>query len=159
MSIPGQPLKLRDGAQPQQSRVQDNLTALLTPISTALGATPILGAAPPAWISLDVASALVSFVAGSSFLRPSYHVDALRYCHHKGNLTDAGAGTPQGTVLFRLPQEIWPAYTGYYPAWSGGGAALPWSAFIITPGGVVTNAGALGAGGTYSWDFEYRLGS
>ena len=72
------------GLDAQQSRTQDNVSQVLTPVAKALQNTPIMGAPPPSWILPSLLNGYASFGLGTA--APAFHRDALGYVHLKGLL-------------------------------------------------------------------------
>ena len=130
------------GADPQQSRVQDNVQSVLGPLAKAVQNTPIMGAAPPAWIR---PSLLNGFTAGAPFPLPAYHRDCLGYVHVKGFVTNfTGAPIAGSTDAFVLPPGYRPNEVRSFPSFDGAGAS---QVVGVTPSGrvrfllAVANAG------------------
>lgn len=75
------------GADEQQSRVQDNINAVLSPVAKALQNTPIMGAASPAWATASLLNGWTNAIATEPV---QYFRDALGFVHFRGGLV---AGT------------------------------------------------------------------
>lgn len=89
--------------------MQDNIQGVLGPVAQALQATPIMGAAPPAWI---LGSPLNDFVTPSTagFMPISFHRDALGYVHVQMSVTHV-AGIAALSNIFQLPMGYRPSVT------------------------------------------------
>lgn len=150
--MPGSPnlfLKLR--TENHSTRVQDNVGASLSPIATALNATPIMGAAPPPWIRPELATGWAN--TGAPFALAGYHRDALGYVHGKGVLFNASGGAlPPGTPILTLAM-------GYRPAevqrFSVPGAGVTAQELTITSAGVVSNNAAVANGAAIDLVFNF----
>lgn len=81
------------GPDEQQSRVQDNINAVLSPVAKALQNTPIMGAASPAWTT---ATLLNGWTNNTAVLPAQYFKDALGFVHMRAAIT---AGTLNAVVL------------------------------------------------------------
>lgn len=92
------------GPDIQQSRVQDNVQAVLGPVAQALQSTPIMGAAPPSWIAPSPLNGWANIGGIRSPL--GFHKDALGYVHLRGYML---AGT-LNAAAFNLPLGYRPAY-------------------------------------------------
>ncbi len=90
------------------SRVQDNISATLNPVASALQATPIMGAPPPPWVRPDILNGFSQTASPQPVC--AFHLDALDYVHVKLALTHA-AGTAAGTSAFILPLGFRPLET------------------------------------------------
>lgn len=133
--------KLR-GADPQQSRTQDNIASQVDPISSALRLTPIMGAPVPSWIPPNLTIGFAN--TGGALASVGYHMDALHYVHMQGSLTHA-AGTAAGSTIFTLPAGYRPQKNIRLAVRGTAGAAQ----FVtITNAGIVQNGLVLAAGGT-----------
>lgn len=155
--------KLRTNEQPQQSRTQDNVSQVLTPIATALSATPLLGAPPPAWVAEDFVGTSWGFYAGvagsnsASFPHPAHHMDALGYVHIRGAASNASAALAVDLAVVRLPKGLRPNVAVPFPA-VGIGATLTAGAFFLvldTNGFLSTYSVDVPAGEAFSWSFSY----
>lgn len=127
-------------------RSNDAISNLVTPLAQALLATPIRGAAPPAWIGPDLKADFVN-VAG----RPSgFHKNALSYVYGKGRVSTA-AGQAAGTTVYQFPAGYWPAEAITF--------AVPGSAgfqtITVSSGGVVSNDAVIAAAGTIDLVFSF----
>jgi hypothetical protein len=129
-------------ADPLTSRVQDQLATTLNPVAQAVASTPIMGAAPPAWVRPDLVNGFAD-AAGPSTALTAFHRDALGYTWLRLNLSSA-VGTAALTVACVLPVGYRPSETLVFP---GVGAAGAFSPFLITPAGEVKNGLVLAAGG------------
>lgn len=146
MTAPSQFPRLRGDAH--DSRTQDNIAGTLTPIASALNATPIMGAAAPAWIAPDLVADFANY--GSGFAVAGYHKDCLGYVHGKGKITSA-AGVAIGFVMLILPTGYRPSETLTF-AVEGSGA---FQSIRVAPNGEVSPAIAVAAGGTVDLDFSF----
>lgn len=136
------------GSDVQQSRVQDNVSALVGPVAKALQNTPIMGGAPPAWIAPNRLSALADLLGGYHPL--GYHRDALGYVHVTGGVASA-TGVAAGTTAFVLAQGYRPAYQVTFM----GTTATVGGIVDVTPDGRVTMVSAVAAGGYYTFEFSF----
>jgi hypothetical protein len=134
--------RLYDAGQPQQSRVQDNLAALVGPVAKALQNTPIMGAAAPAWVPLALASA---FTAATGYAAPSMHKDALGYVHVRGRATSAAGVAANATLVPAWPQGFRPSAASVRQFPASGGTTYQALAFSVL--GVVTVLNAVGVAG------------
>ncbi len=134
-------IKLR-GGDPAASRTQDNISAQMQPVATALAATPIMGAPPPNWIAPTLVGGFAN--TGGALAIAGFHKDALGYVHMKGALTNA-AGTAAATIIFTLPIGYRPAATQRFSVRGFAGAV---QAVSITSVGLVSNDLVLAAGDT-----------
>jgi hypothetical protein len=88
------------------NRQTDAIARVVDETAQQVQATPIGGAAPPAWVRPQL---LNGFVDTALMAAPAaYHVDALRYVHLCGAV-DTAAGCAAGTEVFRLPAGARPA--------------------------------------------------
>jgi hypothetical protein len=150
VTIPNQFPKLRTDGQPQQSRVQDNVSTLLAPIAAALGRTPLLGGLP-AWTNLDVLNGLSSGYVANAFVGPQFHIDGFRYCHVRGKVTNATAGAIALSIA-RLPSGARPiAYTYFRTIYSLAGATVN---LIVQPDGFIL-PDSIAAGENINFSFEF----
>lgn len=92
------------GPDAQQSRVQDNVQGVLGPVAQALQSTPIMGAAPPAWIQPDLLNGWTNL--GGTAAPAGFHKNALGYVYVRGQLA---AGT-LSAVMWSLPRGYRPGY-------------------------------------------------
>jgi hypothetical protein len=153
MALPNQPLKLRTPEQPQQSRTQDNFAALLTPIATALSATPIMGAAPPAWIQFEpLLSGMTAL--GQGWRNPSFHKDALSYTHVTFAMSTAGIVAFTSNLIL-LPVGYRPSQRIQFPVFVNNGGVSGINAVYVSPDGNVQNFAALAAGDTIFATFSF----
>jgi len=135
--------------EPLQSRVQDNIAKVLTPISKNLNGTPIMGAPPPAWISPVLLNVWANF--GAPYAVAGYHLDALRYVHIKGRVKNtSGAGS--SAVIFTLPLGYRPMETHRISALGDG--VTP-NALVIKSDGTITPASAIGAGNSIDLEVTF----
>jgi len=133
--------KLRNGEQPQQSRVQDNISQTVGPVVAAVNKTPMGGAAPPPWVSLALAGGFAN-VTGNAVA--ASHLDALKYVHLKFGVANA-AGCAANTAMLTLPAGQMPLETIRF-AVRGTGATAQF--ITITNAGVVSVDVAVAAAGT-----------
>lgn len=138
------------GPDAQQSRVQDNVSALVTPVARALQGTPIMGAPPPAWI---LATPLNGFSTPSSagFPSISFHRDALGYVHVKMSVAHVG-GTAALSTIFELPigyrsKETLP--------FAGMAAAGAYQGVFVLANGQVQNRLIMAAGAVLYANFSF----
>lgn len=111
-------------------------------------ATPIMGAAPPAWIRPPLQSGFVD--NGPPWAPARYHRDALGYVHVQGYVVNP-AGTGAGSTIFVFPP-------GYRPNSDLAFVSNLAGAFAVT---AVTSVGvffafpviAAGAGVTFTFSF------
>lgn len=140
MATPSQFLKLRGEGQP--ARAQDNISATLTPIANALGATPIMGANPPPWIAMDLLGGVVATTAQRV---PTYHRDALGYVWAGGSFTAPGGGLLATAVVWTFPMGYRPESAIHFVAQSVGALQF----LTVAPNGDVSvDQAVLGAGVT-----------
>lgn len=134
--------KLR-GPDGMLSRVQDNVDLVLGPVAKALGATPIMGAAAPAWVPLVILSPLWAQLALPE-AQGAVHKDALGYVWTKGTYSSA-AGDPSGTTVVQYPVGYRPKERLRVMAPSNGLVYL-----LMEPDGSVITGLAVPAGGSIS---------
>lgn len=142
--------RLRSGAE--LSRVQDQVASVVNPVAQAVGTTPMLGAAPPAWLPADLLNGF-TWVGGTT-AQPSSHLDALRYVHTRGFAINNTGGLLTGVPVLRLPSGSWPAVDFIQPASAQG--SIFGTGFNIT----VTQDGFLipddvPNGDSFSWYFSF----
>jgi hypothetical protein len=140
--------RLRGDGQP--ARVQDNVGAVLDPIAKALNSTPIMGAAPPAWVKPDLAA---GFAQTSGAVAMGYHKDALGYFHSKGRATHA-AGCAANTTLLTLPKGYRPAEAQSFPV---RGNAATYQSLTVSLTGAVSVDVAIAAGGTVDFTISFLV--
>ncbi len=146
-SSPSKFLQLR--TEEHSSRVQDNINATLRPLAQAVGATPIMGAPPPAWISPNLLADFVNVGGGSA--TAGYHRDALGYVHIKG-LVSTAAGTAANTTIFTIAMGYRPKESLLLPVFGTAGAVQ----FVtITPAGAVQARLLIAAGGSIGLNVTY----
>jgi len=136
--------KLRGEAH--DARTTDNVSAVLNPLAAAVGATPIMGAAPPSWIRPDPVAGFVqltSIAVGFGVQQTAYHRDALGYTWLKVALTTA-AGSAPNAPLFTLISGYRPEEDTALTAFNGTTGAV--SPLGVARSGVVSSLAALGAG-------------
>ena len=148
MSAPANFLKLR-GIDATQTRTQDNINGTLAPVAAALGATPIMGAPPPAWIRPDILNGYGQLAAPLPLC--AYHKDALGYVHTKIAL-DHAAGAVAGTVAFVYGSGYRPSETLTF---SGCDAAGVLMAMTLDSAGNLSNLAALAAADTVRMCFSF----
>lgn len=149
MAAPSQFLQLR--VDELSSRVQDNINATLRPLAEAIGATPIMGAPPPAWIAPSLVNGFAN--QGLGFAVAGYHKDALGYVHAKGVILDStAAGIAANTAAFTFGKGYRPAETLLIPAY---GAAATVQFLSVSPAGVVTVLVALAASARLGFYFSF----
>ena len=132
--------KLR-GPDGQASRVQDNVAKQLQPISSALAATPIMGAAPSAWVGL---APMADFANIAGFAPLSYRLDCLKQLWLIGSVITA-AGVLASTQVCALPIGFRPRYLMRFVV---RGDAATFQSVTISPTGAVVAELAIGAGGS-----------
>lgn len=132
MASPAFP-KLR-GADAQQSRVQDNVSAQLQPIAQALSVTPIMGTVPQ-WIASELLNGWVNF--GSPFATAAYYKDALMRVWSRGTLSNP-TGAPLAAVVLKFPLGLRPAQRQRLPVVGDSGTFNFLTVDVdgtVTPGG------------------------
>lgn len=139
--------RLRGEGQP--TRAQDNVAAVLDPLAEAVGNTPIMGAAPPAWIRPDLTGGYSQTAAPQPIT--AFHKDALGYVHVKVGLTHA-AGTAAGTTAFTFPAGYRPSETLTF---AGSDAVGLLVAMTLTMAGVFANLAVLAAGDQVRLNFTF----
>lgn len=132
-------LNLR-GIDASQNRQTDAVARLLDATARQVQATPIGGAAPPAWVRPQLLNGFTD--AGAPYNVASYHVDALGYVHLSGVVATA-AGTPAWTPIFVLPVEARPLFQRLVPAIDPVG---PLATLAVSADGVVAAVTILGPG-------------
>lgn len=137
---------------PTLARLQDNVDATLAPLATAVISTPIMGAAPPAWIRPELSAGWVMLaVTSAAYSQPAFHRDALGYVHSKGFPIN-NSGGPLTGAIFTFPR-------GYRPGESTRfiveGTGLAQNIISVTPNGNVTPQTAVINGGTVSLVFSF----
>jgi hypothetical protein len=138
------------GGTPSESRTQDNVQTVLGPLANRLGATPIMGAAPPAWIRTALSG---GFTTLAPLTLPAYHRDALGYVHVKGVLVNlTGAPIAGGVVAFTLPAGYRPNESRGFPSNDGAGGAQE---VVVTPAGAVSFLLAVANAGSGSVEFSF----
>jgi hypothetical protein len=140
---------LPDGTVDPQalSRIQDNINSTLRPAVAELAKTPIMGAAPPAWI---YPSLLNGWVANTAYARAAFHRDALGYVHIKGSaLNSTGGG--MALAMFLLPVGYRPSDTNVFAAVDDAGGVRPCS---VGPDGFVF-PDVIAAGDTQYFNFTF----
>jgi hypothetical protein len=137
-------------ADVQQSRVQDNIAALVTPVAKALQNTPIMGAPPPAWIKPTCINGFTS-PASTAFPVASFHKDALGYVHVKMSVTHAG-GTAALSTIYLLPVGYRPSET---LAFAGMAAAGAYQGVFVLKTGAVQNRLIMAAGAVLYVNFSF----
>lgn len=142
-------LKLRNAGDIQSNRVQDNVSATLGPVATALANTPIMGAPPPSWIRPALLSDFVN--VGGGFALTAYNRDALGYVHSKGVVSTA-AGHAAGTAIYSLPMGYRPSETQRFPVRGNAGAV---QSVVISPNGLVACGLVIAAAGTIDLVFSF----
>ncbi len=151
MALSSKFAKVLDKADPQQSRVQDNVNSVLEPVARYVQATPIMGAPPPAWIYPNFADANWSnaLIAGTTppFLgttaKLAFHKDALGYVHFKGLVTSA-TNRASAQLMFTLPSGYAPKDVLFFNCYSTTGTAND-DTIVIYPTGAVA-CGTITAG-------------
>ena len=111
----GSMLKLRGEGQP--SRVQDNVGATLNPLAEAVGTTPIMDAAPPAWIRPDIISTSGYAQAPAPLCDTAYHRDALGYVHGKASLLTAAGAFQLVSAPAHFYETIFGRFLGLFPGY------------------------------------------
>jgi hypothetical protein len=133
------------GTDAQQSRVQDNVSALVSPLARALQNTPIMGAAPVPYVAPSRQAALADLLGGYAPL--GFRVDQMGNVHLRGGVLSA-AGVAANTVAFVLPVAARPAYQHDFATTQGPGIFQITSVF--SDGRVVmVNAIAAGSWSTF----------
>jgi len=140
--------KLR-GDSEHSSRTQDNIAATLTPLATALAATPIMGARLPAWIRPDLLNGFADY--GSPFAIVGFHKDALGYVHCKGVMIHA-AGCAAATVIMIFPLGYRPLETQRF---SVPGAAVTVQEITVDAAGNASPNAAIAAGAACDFSFIF----
>lgn len=136
------------GPDAQQSRVQDNVQSVLSPLARALQGTPIMGASQPAWTQVQL---LNGFTPTAS--PPSYQVDCIGRVHLRGRAAHVAGAGPL-TVALVLPIEARPGLTHLFPA--AGTVAV--QNVIVGANGNVTILNPLAAGDEISFEFSFQVG-
>lgn len=132
--------QLNDRAQPHSSQVQARVNQVVEPVATAVNATPIGGAAPPAWIRPNFGTSWADLnSSGSAVL--AFHKDALGYVHLKGVIANT-SGAPNAGTICTLPLGCRPLELHEWPARAGAG----FSFFAIDQKGIVSPPGGVAAG-------------
>ena len=137
------------GPDAQQSRVQDNISAVLSSVAKALQNTPIMGAPPPAWILPELQNGFIQFAAGTATC--AFHKDALGYVHC-GGLVKSPAGVAANTLVFTLPIGYRPAAVRIFPVRGTGGT---FQAVSVLPTGAVTTELLIAVNGDASLEFSF----
>ena len=139
------------------SRTQDNVAGQLGPVAKAVAATPLMGAAPPAWIRITYAQDFTDAAgagAGATFSPPqsAYHRDALGYVWVKlATLTAAGSAALSTMAV--LPLGYRPRDFNIFPVLNAAtGAIVPLG---VTPTGLLTPVAILGAGAGIKGYFSF----
>lgn len=141
--------KLRKQDDAQSSRAQDSIDSVLRPVAAALTKTPIMGAAPPAWIAPDLLNGFVN-LAGQ-FATIGFHRDCLGYVHCKGVLIHS-VGCAASTTIMVFPVGYRPARTQRF-AVEGAGYAIQFVDVKAT--GVASNDVLIAPGGTMDFAFTF----
>lgn len=128
------------GSNPGQNRQTDAIARVVDELALQVQATPIGGAAPPAWVRPQLLNGFVD--AGAPYNVASYHVDALGYVH-LGGVVATAAGTPAWTAVFQLPVAARPLYQRLIPAIDPVG---PLAVLAVSADGYVSAVSILGPG-------------
>jgi len=141
------------GDDAQQSRVQDNVSALVGPLAKALQATPIMGAAAPSPILPSLLNGWTSNSTGIAVV--SFHRDALGYVHVGGYAINA-VGVAGFATTWLMP-------LGYRPAalriFAVRGTAITPQFVEVGNDGIVRTQLAVAAGGDCTFEFSYLAGA
>ena len=122
--------KLYESGNTHSSRVQDSIDTVLRPVASAVNATPIGGAPPPAWVRPVLVAPWLDF--GGEFAVSAYHKDALGYVHLKGVVMNTSGGAVSSVVTV-LPPGFRPAATNRFSVGSSADQTI-----VITLAGSVT---------------------
>lgn len=141
MTTPTRIAKIRTPEQPELSRVQDNIARTVEPVARALQGTPIMGAAPPAWVRPSKYSQ--DFADVSATLQTAMHQDALGYVWLRLTATTPG-GVGAGSEVFVLGGTFCPRTTIPLLAFNGSTNAV--NPLSIDATGSVKTLVAVGAG-------------
>lgn len=132
------------------SRTQANVDATLRPITTALNKTPIMGAPPPDWVPITLATGFA--YTTTTQMRPSFHKDALGYVWAAGGGIQSAAGVAANTVAWTFPVGYRPGSIIHF-AVKGNGATAQ---FIqVSSNGEAAVEVAIGAGGFLDFYFSF----
>lgn len=137
------------GPDAQQSRVQDNVQALVAPLAKALQNTPIMGAPSPAWIQPSPLNGFANLGGGFVVLR--FHRDALGYVHIQGVVTNA-VGCALQTAIFTLPLRYRPALSLVQICEATGGTL---GSIEVRPTGDVNTRFVVAAGGYLAFVLDF----
>jgi len=138
------------GLDVQQSRTQDNVSQVLTPVAKALQNTPIMGAPPPAWIRPSCLNGF-STPATVQFPAASFHKDALGYVHCKLSVGHT-TGTAALSAIFVLPIGYRPAETLPFAGMAAGGV---YQGVFVLKTGEVQNRLVMAAGAVLYVNFSF----
>lgn len=132
------------------SRTQDNISATLTPIATALNKTPIMGAPPPDWTLITLENGFEYTTTNQQ--QPAFQKDALGYVWAAGGGIQNAAGVAANTVVWTFPLGYRPGAVIHF-AVKGNGATAQ---FIeVRPNGEASVEVAVGAGGYLDFYFSF----
>lgn len=134
-------LRLREASQPVAARTQDNVGATLDPLARAVGATPIMGAPPPHWVTLQPLNGFAQ--TGGTQKAMAYQRDALGYVWTAGSFTSV-AGAAAAVVAWSYPKGLRPGAVVHFAVKGTAGTVQ----FIsVSPNGDAAIEVAVAAGG------------
>lgn len=121
-------------ANPELSRVQDQVVGTLNPIARAVGATPIGGAPLPGWIRGQPVGGVTPI--GSGFQPLSYYIDTVSLRVELGGGFTTAGGLVAGDFFMQLPAGARPAFNRAFCGTAlVGGVPVPVSFGVRSDGG------------------------
>lgn len=131
------------------NRQTDAISRLVDPVAKAVMATPIMGAAPPAWIRPPLTGGFLD--RGAQYVPTRYHRDALGYVHVEGGVRSA-LGSAGGSIITTLPVGFRSILELERPAAYSAGTA---AAVRLTANGQIQTVLAVAAGAYIDFSFSF----